>query len=107
MPGAQTADETVTADDNANGKLFEGEYTVTYHPGTGAAVTNVPAPETTGLGDYTVNNTKTPQRDGYQFVGWTLNPGDGVVVDTVTVASNVTLFAKWVTKGIGYEFTSD
>ena len=50
-----------------------GGFTMTYLPGTADAVTNMPAADS-GVGGqpYTVSAT-VPQREGYEFLGWTLD----------------------------------
>ena len=106
VPEAQTADETVFADKDANGNLLDGEgFNVTYHPGTGASVGNMPSGDT-AKGVYTVSS-QVPTRKGYFFAGWTLQPGADETVTQVTVTSDTYLFAKWVVAAVVFDFASE
>ena len=64
-----------------------GGFTMTYLPGTSDTVTNMPAADS-GVGGqpYTVSD-KIPQREGYEFLGWTLDYG---VANTYTLTYQVT-----------------
>lgn len=64
-----------------------GGFTMTYLPGTSDTVTNMPAADS-GVGGqpYTVSD-KIPQREGYEFLGWTLDYG---VANTYTLTYKVT-----------------
>ena len=59
-----------------------GGFTMTYLPGTSDTVTNLPDADS-GVGGqpYTVSD-KIPQREGYEFLGWTLDYG---VANTYTL----------------------
>ncbi len=82
-------------------KSGSGSKTVTYDPNTPEKVTNMPSNQT--FTDECVNlDSKTPVRDGYDFVGWATNgaastadhqPGDEYCGDSVT------LMAIWKKKG--------
>lgn len=64
-----------------------GGFTMTYLPGTADAVTNMPANDSGEGGQpYTVSD-KIPQREGYEFLGWTLDYG---VANTYTLNYQVT-----------------
>lgn len=64
-----------------------GGFTMTYLPGTSDTVTNMPDADS-GVGGqpYTVSD-KIPQREGYEFLGWTLDYG---VANTYTLTYQVT-----------------
>ena len=64
-----------------------GGFTMTYLPGTSDTVTNMPDADS-GVGGqpYTVSD-KIPQREGYEFLGWTLDYG---VANTYTLNYQVT-----------------
>lgn len=64
-----------------------GGFTMTYLPGTSDTVTNLPDADS-GVGGqpYTVSD-KIPQREGYEFLGWTLDYG---VANTYTLTYQVT-----------------
>ena len=64
-----------------------GGFTMTYLPGTSDTVTNMPDADS-GVGGqaYTVSST-IPQREGYEFLGWTLDYG---VANTYTLTYQVT-----------------
>lgn len=64
-----------------------GGFTMTYLPGTSDTVTNLPDADS-GVGGqpYTVSD-KIPQREGYEFLGWTLDFG---VANTYTLTYQVT-----------------
>lgn len=64
-----------------------GGFTMTYLPGTSDTVTNLPdADSGEGGQPYTVSD-KIPQREGYEFLGWTLDFG---VANTYTLTYQVT-----------------
>lgn len=59
-----------------------GGYGMTYLPGTADNVTNMPAGDN-GIGGQAYGvSAKVPQREGYEFLGWTLDYG---VADTYTL----------------------
>ena len=66
-----------------------GGFTMTYRPGTSDTVTNMPDADS-GVGGqaYTVSD-KIPQREGYEFLGWTLDYGVSAPV-TYTLTYHVT-----------------
>ena len=62
------------------------KYTMTYYSGTTDTVTNLPDADTgTGGEAYSVSS-QTPQRQGYEFIDWTLDYG--VVIYKVTYVVN-------------------
>lgn len=66
-----------------------GGFTMTYLPGTSDTVTNMPDADS-GVGGqpYTVSD-KIPQREGYEFLGWTLDYGlKTYTLDYVVIGEN-------------------
>ena len=68
-------------------------YTVTYDANTSDTVTGMPAANPYAKGEFTFDAVY-PERETYHFVGWALTP-DGDAVDSVTITSDVTVYAVW------------
>ncbi len=62
-------------------------FTMTYRPGTTDAVTDLPDPDAGTGGEAYAVSSKIPQREGYEFIGWTLDYG---VAQTYTLTYEVT-----------------
>ena len=77
-------------------------YTVTYNAGTLSDVTGLPGNDEYVRGEYTVSDI-VPLRDCYTFVGWSLSENSSETVKSVTVNSDITLYAVWE-KTVGFEF---
>lgn len=82
------AQKTITVKDQLE------TYTVTYNKGCIDEVTNLPEPDDFARGHFIVSDI-VPERKGYKFLGWTLNPTTPKTVYTISVSGNTTLYAVW------------
>ena len=79
----------------AHWKLIKEKYTVTYDP-RGGTVSKLE--ETVTAGD-TIQEFPVPEREGYTFVGWFKEQGDGTgiyVKAPYTPPDDVELYASWI-----------
>ena len=67
--------------------LASSEYKMTYYSGTRDVVTNLPEQDVTTNGESYNVSSQIPQREGYEFLGWVLDYGEGY---KVTYVSNFT-----------------
>ena len=81
----------VASNHTLNAKWTANTYTVTFNTNGGSAVSSK-----TVTYDSTYGNIPTPEKEGYQFIGWYLTNGTKVESTTkVLTASNHTLYAQW------------
>jgi len=82
----------------------QSEYVnIIYNSGTTDEVYDMPE-NGTGKGNVTLSDA-TPQREGYIFLGWSLEDGSSQTVSTVNAASDdVYVYAVWG-KGVMWDFT--
>lgn len=79
--------------------------TLTFHKGTNAAVSGMPA-SVVGKKPVDLTQYAAPTREGYIFSGWALDKAGKNIVTSVELTSDVTVYAIWK-YGISYEFNKD
>lgn len=86
----------VAADDTTTVKIFYDRiyYRVEFDVNSGV---NGPDPIYAKFGTkFKVADVKTPNRDGYTFVGWAVAEGETVISGEVEITDNVTYSAQWL-----------
>jgi len=79
--------------------------TLTFHKGTNAAVSGMPA-SVVGKKPVDLTQYAAPTREGYIFNGWALDKAGKNIVTSVELTSDVTVYAMWK-YGISYDFNTD
>ena len=79
--------------------------TLTFHKGTNAAVSGMPA-SVVGKKPVDLTQYAEPVREGYIFNGWALDKAGKNIVTSVDLTSDVTVYAMWK-YGISWEFNTD
>ena len=75
--------------------LLDSARTITFNANTTDEVTGMPEAMTVSQGN-TVGIVETPEREGYQFLGWSKRPDDTEnATRVVTAVDDITLYAIW------------
>lgn len=83
--------DTVTGSTTLYAKWTANQYSVTFDPQGGSAVSG----QTVSHGS-TVTEPANPTRDGYRFDGWTLNAGGtSPFTFSTPIVTDITLYAQW------------
>lgn len=95
-----TADTVVTADMEVFAHWDANSFQITFDSCGGSAVEPM-----TGYRNTTIKDLPTPEREGYEFVGWFTAAEGGDQVTTLTPEADTTLYAQW--KAASYKLTFD